>query len=407
MSVAAPGWLLAAGLVGLAVTALHFLARRQPRAAVFPTARFIPDRPVSAPAPTRRPHHLLLLAWRLATVACLGLGLAGPTVTRPPRHLTIVAMDRSRAAASVPDSLIGMATRADAVLAFDSSWTTIPPDSAAAAGRSAATGSLSVALLAAMRKARELGARSRDTLELILASPLADEEWDPATPLIRARWPGKVRLVQLPMVAPDSGSPVLTGPPDDPLRATLALAGAAGAARVVRGPLASRDSADARAGAVVVHWPVDPGQAGWTVRTPDTMPGVATGDHVVAAPFVRVADPPPGQVIAAWIDGTPAATQQAMGAGCVRSVAIPVVDTGDIVIRTSFLEMTRRLVAPCGGPVSRRPLDQRRLDSLTGDSTVMESRLLRAGSSPRTAPLWLAGALALFGLEPLIRRRTG
>jgi hypothetical protein len=375
------------------VAALHFLSRRRPRTLVFPTTRFIPDRPRSARALATLPSDLWLLLLRMMVVLLLGAALARPVPTAPNRTVHVVLIDRPQAAASIPDSVAQKLVKAaDLVIESDST-----------------AGSLSAGLLVALRRAPRVANRG-DSIALTIISPFAASEWDDATLAIRRQWKGRIALVRVELAA----SAVVGGgtrlPPEDPLAATLALLGpqAVAASRIARGSPTAQDLAWARTGGALVYWP-EPVPTSWPRVAIDTIGGVLAGSHAVVAPFVRVIAPPEGDAVAAWADGRPAATENQLGFGCVRNVAIPVSRTGDFAIRPGMLRLARELLAPCSW---RRPAEliaDSLLDSLHGGPALLPAtRLARATETRTPGNPWLLAASALvFLAEPLIRRRRG
>jgi hypothetical protein len=140
----------------------------------------------------------------------------------------------------------------------------------------------------------------------------------------------------------------------------------------------------------------------------DSIGGVMAAGYAVAAVFPRVANPPAGSIAAAWADGKPAATTVSFGSGCIRHVAVPVPESGDLVIRSSFVRFTRAMLAPCDGWGEAARVEAPLLDSLRG-STRPGSSVVAAGTPGRQVPVnrWLLiGAAILFSLEPLMRRRS-
>ncbi len=405
MTFAAPLWLAGAGLVAAVVVGLHLLARRSPRPYLFPTARFIPDRPASAPAPAARPMDLLLLLLRVAVVLLLGAAFARPHTAPPRQTRTIVALDRSRSAATELDTgAVAIVRGADIVLVFDSIATTREAGGelpSANQGR----GSLSAALLAAMRAAPRL-ASSGDSIELVLMSPFAVEEWDEATVDIRRSWPGRIRLVP---VAGAVRSAVegdgLRAAADDPIVATVALLGdrLPPGTRLVRTMVTAADSDWAASGGTLVYWPAS--DSIWPSME-GSANGVVAGNHAVVAPFGRRSMPLPGRVVARWADGAPAASERVLGAGCERDVAIPIPAAGDIALRPSLRRLVRQLSGACGGPRGDEVVSPEQLDSLRGTGALLASSSIRAGEgrrAPATAVLLFAAA-ALLLVEPLLRR---
>ena len=185
-------------------------------------------------------------------------------------------------------------------------------------------------------------------------------------------------------------------------------------ARIDRGsPLAS-DTAWARDRAhTLVRWPARFDSSGWRTRARvDTVGALLAGEGdaavVVVSPFARTVDPAPGRVIARWVDGTAAATEHALGAGCVRDVAIPIARAGDLALRESTRRLVATLASPCGG--SRELRSRVRLRPRAAPRhRLRSSPHARSSVAPRRADIsrrWLlAGALALLLLEPLLRRQ--
>lgn len=430
MTFLAPWFLAAAAAVASGVIALHFLARQRPRIAILPTARFVPDRPAGATGPSSRPSDLLLLAMRVLAVVFAGLAFAQPIRKTARRPLArVVAVDLSRATRSDSDVVArarAMLRESDALVVFDSAARQVRGrilDSARSLRRSEAQGSLSAALIASLR-ARASLAEHADSVELLLVSPVAAEEWDAATVRIRALWPGRVVLARIP-AAIDSGRELpgidFRGEERDPLRATVALMGAArreGNVRVVRGVSTAEDSAWARQGArVLVEWPSilgrreaaggTPVDRGWPVRSrKDTIGAVVAGDVAVIAAFERGLSPPPGIVIARWVDGEPAATESSLGAGCVRGVSVPIEDRGDLALRESMTDFVAALSAPCGGRRRFDAIPDPQIALLTGRGVERQRATVEAPRQQRSpaAPWLLAGALLTVAAEPLARR---
>ena len=408
MTFAAPLWLAAAGVVAALVVGLHLLSRRSPRPYLFPTARFIPDRPASAPAPARRPTDLLLLLLRVAAVLLLGAAFARPHPAPPHRLRTIVALDRSRAAAADLDSAAMAVVRgADLVLAFDSVAMTLesggelPP-------ANQGHGSLSVALIAAMRAAPRL-AESGDSIELVIVSPFAVEEWDEATLAIRRSWAGSIRVLPMAGATPAIvGGGGLRAGVNDPMVASVALlqGGLPSGTRLVRTEVTAADSAWASEGGALVYWPAR--DSTWP-REEGSATGVVAGGHAAVAPFAYRTDVPAGRVVARWGDGAPAATERALGAGCERNVGIPLPAAGDIALRPGVLRLVRQLTGPCGGARADQMVSATRLDSLRGTGGLLASSSVRSREEHRIpvhAGLLVAAAVLLL-LEPFLRRDRG
>ena len=333
MTFLAPFWLWLAGAAGAVVVALHFFARQRPRPALLPTARFVPDLSARAPSIASRPSDVLVMILRVIALLAAGLALAGPRgrLDRRPvaRVVAVVASGAERSPAEARDSAASYVAEGDTLV-------------------SAPT--VSSALIAAIRASSAQRDRA-DSIELVLVSAFTVADFDAATDSVRRLWPGRARLVRL---APADSQPPrrieLEGAADDPLRATLALLGPrrGEVTRIARGALPAADSSFAREGGVLLEWPRDPA-ARWPARQTDTVGAVGAGDVVVVAPFTRAAALEQGRAVAFWVDGAPAATEQPLGSGCLRRVAIPLPAAGDLVLRRSVRDLVDLLAGPCGG----------------------------------------------------------
>ena len=425
MTVLAPLFLAAAALAALGVVAMHFLARRRPPAGMFPTARFVPDRAVRATSRSPRPTDLPLLALRVLVVLLVGAAFAG-LVRAPARRASarVILVDRSRSAAdagALRDGATEHFRDGDVVVLADSAAVVIDAAAVADTLRAlvplATRGALTPGLLAAQREAARL-AREADSVEIVVLSPFSLEVFDSATLAVGRAWPGRLRTVR---VAARAGSPVpriaIRAGADDPLAAGVALlalgAGtdADATARIVREAPGRADSAWAAEGEgrVLVVWPSRDGVLP-ARDAPDTVGAVVAGGALVVAPFVRRAVPGEGRVVARWVDGAPAATERALGAGCERDVAIPVAARGDLALRAEMLALVRALAAPCGGTIDAEPASDSLLAQLAGEDGVravspgIEGAAASAVPSSWLAP-WLLGAALLLALaEPALRR---
>jgi hypothetical protein len=425
-----PWALWAAGAVSAAVIALHILASRNPRVTPLPTARFIPDVPLRATARAMRLTDVALMILRVAAVMLVGVAFARPELSSGRRAVgRVVMVDASRALGSraeAADSAARLLARGDVLIAFDSSAHVIHNGSTeslraalADSNTRAPRGSLSTALAAAMRAASTLRADA-DSVEIVLVSPLAAEEWDAATTAIRAVWRGRVRLVRVGAARPGIAAriEVTNASLDDPVRAAASLRGGAASidaplARIDRGSQLASDTAWARDRAhTLVRWPAHVDSSGWHMRARvDTVGGVlarqGAAAAVVVSPFARTVDPAPGRVIARWVDGTAAATERALGAGCVRDVAIPIARTGDLALRESTRRLVAALASPCGGDETYTAASDSALVQLRGTGPLVATRALERRTAPRghLATWLLAAALVLLLLEPLLRRQ--
>jgi hypothetical protein len=430
MTFLAPWALWAAGAVSAAVIALHILASKNPRVTALPTTRFIPDVPLRATARALRLSDVLLMVLRVAVVMLAGVALARPELTRARRAVgRVVMVDRGsydRENSRAGDSARSYLSSGDVLIEFDSAAHTVAVDkvsTALSSGRSSSAprGSLSVAFAAGMRAASRLRGDA-DSVELVLISPFANEEWDAATRAIRAAWPGRLRLVRI--AGMDSGfAPVsidVRGATlDDPVRATVGLLARADTlktkarfVRLDRGAPNAADTSWAKLGAAYVRWPASLDSSGWRARArTDTIgavfAGEGAGSATVVATFARRVDAPAGRVIARWADGSAAATQRALGDGCVRDVAIPLPRAGDLALRESTRRLVTALTTPCGGIANAALAPDSALVSLRGAGPLVATRALdaRTASPSRLATWLLVAALALLLVEPLLRRQ--
>lgn len=431
MSFAAPVFVWVGGVVALAVVALHLLAWRRPQTVPLPTARFAPEAPARTVSPAMRPADLALLALRVLLVGLVSAALAGPRFSvRSQSTARVIVVDRSRGPG--PWAAIDRAARSafrpgDALVVFDSVARQVrnPTVDSIAATPTRGSGSMSAALILAIRSATELQ-RERDAVEIVVVSPFGGDEMDAATASIRRVWPGAVRVVRagaLPNDAAHSGRIDVRSGPGDPVAAALALAGATSpsAVRVIRDAITPVDSAWARDGGAVVVWPSAAPRAWQTRAVIDTAFGVtvmsgASGSPTaparpatVVAPFARRVAPPTGRVVARWADGDPAATERALGAGCVRSVAVDVPTTGDLALTPAFRRFAERLAGPCEAsrawtPVSDSVLSAVLPASVLPDSIVRPPARDERPSHSSTAAWMLAAAMAAALVELFVRR---
>jgi hypothetical protein len=411
----APWALAIGGLAAAGAVLLHLVARQRPAAYLFPTTRFIPDRRTLVSRVATRPRDLLLLALRVLLLLSAAAAFARPVLA--PAHdarARVILLDRSRAVASpaqaiaqarslladgVPTRLIAFDSAAGVALDARAALDSLAADSSRA---SAAIGSISGALVAARRAAPRF-ASAADSVELVLLSPVSAEELDAATDTLRARWPGRIDLVRVPgrVDSAQAWSLDRALDVDDPLTPALRRARVAAtptAVRVRRTAPSRADSAFARAGGTLVLWD--------TVGMVPRPAALAMGDDVLVAAMGRGAAPG-GRTLARWSDGAPAASEQPLGAGCVRHVAVGVPLAGDLPLRPTFQRIARGLVAPCGQEGSLAPADTAALARLAGVGAQATGRSLAADQrSPSPLVPWLLGlALACAIVELLVRAR--
>lgn len=424
MTFLAPGFLFAALAALAGIVALHFIVTRQPRAAVLPTARFVPDTRATTVAPAPRPSDLRLMFLRVLIVLAAGAGLARP-VLKPSRaaEARVILIDVSRSArdsTAIRDSVRSIYRTHDAVVVFDSAARLLAGNVADSIGAFRPTdrrGNLSAALIAALRAGSSLQSRA-DSIELVIVSPFAREELDAATDSIRQLWPGKARLVRVAMPVPDtsgsSGRLEARADPNDPLAVTASLVRGVSrnAALIDRRELQPVSSpADGRA---LIEWPAST-RPRFAVRRAvrDTIGGVMAGDAIVVAAFDRQWSFPPdslrgAEVIARWADGDPAAIERPDGFGCARSVAIPVTPVGDLVIRHDFVRLVAALSGPCAGATSLIPADPDAVAKLAGNGGLASREAFQPLTDVRSdlAPWFFALALAAAIVELFVRRRA-
>lgn len=422
MTFLAPGFLFASLAVAAAIVALHFIVIRQPRAAILPTARFVPDTRATTAARDRRPSDLLLMLLRVLTALAAGAGLAKPVLT-PSRsaQARVILVDVSRSARdslAVRESVRALWRNQDALVLFDSSARLVAGnigDSMGALRPTDKRGNLSAALIAALRAGSSLRDRA-DSLELIVVSPFAREELDAATDTIRRLWPGKARLVRVGGYVADSaqfaGKLDIKADANDPLAVTVGIARSASTAMAVIDRGSSQDSPTT--GGALIEWPVAGRPSGAVPRSArDTVGGVMAGDAVVVATFERAWMFSPdslrgAEVIARWVDGQPAAIEKPNGAGCTRSVAIPVTPVGDLVIRHDWIRFVASLSGPCASVTSLTPADPTEVARLEGKGGLAPREAfqpLTDAHSPLASWLFALALVAAIG-ELFVRRRA-
>ena len=422
MTFLAPAFLYASLAVAAGVAALHFIVTRQPRAGILPTARFIPDMPATATARATRPSDLLLMLLRILLVVAAGAGLAKP-VLKPSRgaEARVIVADVSRSvvdAAAVRDSARALYRDRDVLVLFDSSARVIADgavDSIASIRPAGRQGNLSGALIAALRAASSIRERA-DSMQLVIVSPFAAEEFDAATETVRNLWPGKARVVRAGAGSIDTTVAAqkleIRSVETDPMQAAAALARGSGASAGI----ILRDSpADSNAGSgrPVVQWPVTDRPFGAVPRrAKDTVGGVVAGDALVVSIFERSWQYPTdslrdARVVARWIDGEPAAIEVQRDGFCNRSVAIPVSPAGDLVIRADFVAFVRKISGPCIGLTSLILAQPEALAALEGQGGLAprESFKPRGDLKSPIAPWLIALAITAAVVELIVRRR--
>lgn len=425
MTFLAPGFFFASLAVAAAVVALHFIVTRQPKAAVLPTARFVPDLSANATARATRPSDLLLMLLRVLLVLAIGAGLARPvfTASRNP-NARVILVDASRSVgdiSAVRDSALHYYREGDALVVFDSAARSVGAgvsDSLRTLAKADGAGRLSGALVSALR----VGSRLRDkvdSLELVVVSPLAADEFDAATDSIRSMWRGRARVVQAGIRASEGNatSPVqLRSASGDPLAITVSRLGqtSSGIAKIVRDAIVADDAQWTTSdGRVLIDWPAAsrPERASARARV-DTIGGVVSDSFIVVSALPRRWTFIPdsirrAHVVARWTDGEPAAIEWNQDKGCVRSVAVPVNPVGDFPLQSSFGRFVSAMSAPCIGSGDVASATSARVASLTGSGGLASRDAFepRGDVRSRLAP-WLfgLGLVAAIG-EMFVRRR--
>ncbi|MEX2180492.1 MAG: BatA domain-containing protein [Gemmatimonadaceae bacterium] len=396
MSFLAPWMLLAGAAAALGVVALHLLTTRRPPPAMLPTARFVPESDVRAVARASRPTDLVVLTLRALAVLLIGAAFAQPVPDAPgPRVRTVFALDRSRSVADTAAARAIVAARfaeGDTLVEF---------------GSGARVGELSPMFVSARRAAGRI-ARGADSVRLVIVSPVGDGAVDAATPALRAAWPGRNELERPRGVADTTAAPrpgLVTTLEDDalaPAIARLPSRRGAHAVRIVRGDARPADSAWARgAGHVLLRWPVAAGG----VAGPEGVTAFGLHRATIVAPLERLPIPPGERVVARWADGQAAATERALGGGCVRDVGVGVPLAGDLTLRAPFERFLAALVEPCGGARGVAIADSA-LTWLTAPGPLAAGATLAAADADRTPSFWLlVVASALLIGESVVRRR--
>ncbi|HEU5175611.1 MAG TPA: BatA domain-containing protein [Gemmatimonadaceae bacterium] len=414
MTFVAPMFLVAGAAVAGAILLMHFLARRRPRPAVLPTARFVPDRPARWPSRAPRPTDLLLLVLRVLAVLVIATAFARP-VRSPARAaiVRIVLVDRGGGVAdsnALRDSTRAAVRDGDVMIAFDSAANVVPAGAADSAMllRTKAQSSLSAALVAAERAAVSLRDRA-DSIELVIVSPFDSAAWDAATGILRTRWSGRARLVPVPLDRGDTAARAVDvrASANDPVLAAAARFPVKGEphVRIVRASPTGADSSWAAASdRVLVHWPDAPDTAISSAE------GVVSEDVVLVAPLLRraAAAGAPARITARFADGAPAIVERAHGEGCIRDVAFDFPLAGDVPLRESARRLTASLVGPCSGAERRIRLPASRMDSLRGAGPLLASASVPRRPRERSAVVsWLlvAGAVLLL-VELALRQRS-
>lgn len=383
MTFLAPFWFAVAAIAAVGIVALHLITTRHPPQAPLPTARFVPGGDARAASRASRPADVPLLLLRLLALLLLSAAFAGPVTQGGGALLArVVILDRSRSARSdVRDSALLIVRPGDAIVLADSAPRRVrdgATDSLRALTPNLSAGSISAALVAARRAARELADRA-DSVELVIVSPFTRDEFDAATVPLAASWPGRVRIVR------SQAAPI-------PARVE---------AHIVPGALSTADSLAARDGAAVVYWPPIEGSA-------PAAEGVwVRGTTLVALLGRRLIDTT-GQVIARWADGTPAVVERPLGRGCIRAVGVGVPLAGDLTLRPALIRFQEAVTGACGAGVRDDGASDPIVRSLARGGAAASAPLFAVDDDSSPLAPWLVGlALLALAAESFVRRRDG
>lgn len=442
MSVAFP-WVLW-GTIGavVGVVVAHLLSVTQPRALWLPTSRFVPDRAVRAVSRANTPRDVPLLMVRVLLLLCIGCALAGVTWLGARRESVrtmlaidgraIVAGDRVLLVRAITDALQRAARNnapVRAVLLGDTLVHVSDPALAAAtldsvmrARPGRASSSLGATLLRARRAAPAL-ANGADSVALVVMSLERADVTAAALESIRATWPGRIEFVPVPPRArPDDSASrrdqvLVRASADDVVAAAYQRWPDLAAARtlVVRDSVTDADSVAASSGAAVVVWMSEAIPPQW-LRLTDTADATAfaivAADGALVAPMRRIARAPQAsRALVWWPDGSAAATEETLGAGCVRWVGFAP-PPGDALLSVEARPVLAALASACGELLSigtAPALDSAQLRQLAGVGALATRAGLDATSPPPVSPLtrWLlVAALLLLVLETLMRTRA-
>jgi hypothetical protein len=438
MVLTAPALLVAGALAALVPLAVHLIRRRPSRRAPLPTLRFLRPDPRTA-VRLGRPTDLPLLLLRAGMLLLLGAGLARPSWV-PARAGTadVVLLDRSvhpaawaaavgearrvllRGGADVPGTLVLFDSVAEVVEVG-----LVPSlfDSLGAAPPGAPSSDLAVALRALPAA---LGSVVRaDSARVTLVSPLLESSWSGGFGAVRAAgWPGAIRVERVPQPSPVEEPPP---PPAGPVvvvareggvlvataleavgrrvrRAPDAASGLQAAAVVVADAEAQREPwlELARGGAVVVLAAAGgAGEAGGDLWFGPDLRLAGAGPRAPLAPV------PGARLLAAWHDGSAAATARQLGEGCLVEIGTGL-EAGDLPFQPGYPAALDRLVRGCEPPsAGSRPLDRGALALLRGaGSERVSTALVRPDRGGIPFGRWLlAAALAVALVETTLAYR--
>lgn len=396
-------WALAGGVLGmLGVVAAHLLARQRPRALALATARFLPSGMLEATTVQRVPTDRWWMLLRLMIIVLLALGVAQPVVTGSRvATRTVLLLDRTLPVDAQRDALATLAPT-DAVIAYDSVATL---SAVSASAPTVSRQSQLSAAFARLVRARDSLATGTAQLRVVIVSRFASASLDPATQTIRDMLPDSVGVLPVRVV---TDTAIARGPitaraeGDDVIAATAVLLGDSVAPRGTiierHAATTAEDSAAARNGATVIHWPVR------NMTGSPSLAALTVGRTTWVAPLSRDATSVPvtGRAIAWWVDGTPAAWTTDVGSGCVVEVRAALPTAGDQTLSLGAQAWLAALVTVCDGPDARVMAPPTWLATSGAPRATLVSDEWRTS---RLAPWLLGAALALGIAEVLLRLR--
>lgn len=470
ITAAAPGFLIAGGLIAALPVLLHLLSRRPPDRVALPTARFLSEDPRTLLRLRRTPSDLPLLMMRVLFALALGAAFAG--LRWAPERVgsrEVILVDAGADSlvewASLTDAVEEVASVAGATGTNSAGGTATEPPLVIAYGlddgprvvaadelRAVPRGSRPATVEEGLRALRREAARSRFAKARVtwVGRP-SWRIWSPAVALMRpALWPGGLRLQTVEgdgrrVPTRDTASSA-ANMPHPPLRARIAVdSGSRALARAVEA-LGGRvmDEADnaeeaspdwivaemtpeglapwlaqVRSGATLVGFgepPTGSQEFPWAPGPLSTRPREAAllvldGDRTVGGVVSRVPGlPTPGaRTLLTFDDGTPAAAALEVGEGCVVFVPAALDDVA-LTSSSAYPELLETLLLRCrDSGFGDGPLDQGALAALERSdlpTTVGVAAVLAPEGRELTRWLLLA-ALALLGLEVVLTRSNG
>lgn len=417
MSFAAPEYLWGAALGALVVVGLHLLARRERRADVLPTARFVPERVATSVVRPDRLKDVAILSLRVLALALIGLAAARPAWdARSAGIARVIVLDRAagewRPAADVVRRLARDGTTS--LVVVDSSARLAEPDQLAAdpdtVGYPTAA-SLSAALVLAVRQANAFTARFA-RVELHVVSPLRLQEVDAATLPIRRLWADSITLHDVPVrdkIEPARGLET-TLDDDDVVGAAVRLTvpvrtDGQATVRARRGTPTVEDLQwVGEAPRVLLAWP----DTSIARQSQDSLDAVTSTLATVVGYFRRDTASLKGVPILWWRDGAVAATEARTGKGCVRSVGFVPGSRGDAAISIGVRRVVERLTGPCGAAQPGDPLPPPLRSALAAPASTRTGAGAASPQGSRLVPaLLLLGALLALAAEQWMRRSNG